>query len=100
MFSKNKFTLLLLALTLTACISTLYMPTENDAVKNNISLDTLQAGRLLYINSCGSCHNLYLPESYSYQEWLQIMNKMQSPAKIDNNQKNLINQYLNVHAKN
>jgi mono/diheme cytochrome c family protein len=75
------------------------MPTEIDATKYNISLDTLKTGRELYLKNCGSCHNLYLPTQYIKQDWLQIMDKMQKPAKIDNSQKVLIIKYLETSCK-
>jgi len=89
----------IIILVFSGCVVSLYMPTENDAKVFNTTLDTLKRGRELYINKCGSCHNLYLPSKYTKQEWQQIMDKMQKPAKIDNSQKELIKKYLETNAK-
>jgi hypothetical protein len=85
---------------LSGCVASLYVPTEIDAKVFNTTLDTLKTGRVLYINKCGGCHNLYLPAKYTKQEWHQIMDKMQKPAKIDNSQKELITKYIDTKAKN
>ncbi len=86
----------LILLGLFGCATVLYVPTEADAQSQSVSLDTLIAGRELYMNRCGSCHNLYLPTQYSKQEWTQILDKMQKPAKIDTTQKELIKKYINL----
>jgi mono/diheme cytochrome c family protein len=98
-FNKTKL-LIFIFISLTACVASLYMPTENDAKKYNISLDELQKGRKLYIRSCSSCHNLHLPSAYSNHEWWKHLNKMQQRAKIDDAQKELIAKYLETNAKN
>jgi mono/diheme cytochrome c family protein len=99
MYFKRIAISIIVVLFLVGCVSTLYIPTEIDAAKYNISLDTLKTGRELYLNNCGSCHNLYLPTQYVKQDWVQIMEKMQKPAKIDNSQKELINKYLETSCK-
>lgn len=63
------------------------------------SSDKLQQGRNLYIKNCGSCHNLYLPSTYTSREWKPILDKMQKPARIDDAQKALIATYLNTNCK-
>lgn len=84
---------------LIGCVASLYMPTEIDAKVFNTTLDTLKIGRELYINKCGSCHNLYLPSIYTKEEWQQIMDRMEKPAKINNLQKGLIKKYLEIKQK-
>jgi len=82
-----------------SCMSTLYIPSQKDALTLNISLEKLQQGRQLYINKCAGCHNLYLPSGYTSKEWAPIMDKMQSPGKIDDVEKELIMNYLNSGSK-
>lgn len=84
---------------LSSCVASLYVPTEIDAKVFNTTLAALKTGRELYINKCSGCHNLYLPASYRKQEWQQLMDKMQKPAKIDNSQKELIMKYIETKAK-
>ncbi len=55
--------------------SQLYVPTESN-VTANATLDELQQGRELFINNCGACHSLYIPESYAPSEWKNILNQM------------------------
>lgn len=96
---RNIVSAVILILGLSACASTLYLPTDQDAVVQNVSLNTLIRGRELYISTCGGCHNLYLPAKYTNQEWILIMGKMQEKTKIDDSQKELITRYLITSAK-
>ncbi len=96
---KNIYIVGIVILGFSGCVASLYVPTEIDAKVFNTTLDTLKTGRELYVNKCGGCHNLYLPARYTKQEWQQIMDKMQKPAKIDNSQKELINMYLKTSNK-
>jgi hypothetical protein len=96
---KRNAVFLILAAILVSCVSALYMPTQNDAVSRNTSLEKLQQGRSLYINKCASCHNLHLPSSYTGTEWAALLNKMQKRAKIDNVQKEQIAAYLETNSK-
>ena len=96
---KRNATLLILAAILVSCVSSLYMPTQNDAVIKNISLEKLQQGRSLFINNCASCHNLHLPSSYTSTEWTVLLKKMQKRAKIDDLQKEKIAAYLDTNCK-
>lgn len=96
---KRKLPALLLAVGLIGCASALYLPTQRDADAQHVSLAALQEGRTLYINNCGACHNLYLPSAYTAREWVPILNEMQQPAKITDEQKRLIAAYLGSGAK-
>jgi len=101
-FSRSlykKFGILLFISVLAGCVSGLYMPTVTDATRQNMPLKSLNAGRSLYVKSCGSCHNLYLPSRYTKREWNNIVDKMKERSKIDNKQVTLINQYLELSAK-
>jgi hypothetical protein len=91
------FTLLIL---LFKCAPALYLPSISDEYKSNISLDSLIKGRKLYINNCGACHNLYLPEKFTSREWSYNVERMQDRAKIDSVQKELIVSYLKIKSKN
>lgn len=72
-----------------ACQSKLYMPLKEDR-----NYTQLMSGRNLYIQRCGSCHNLYLPKDYTSEKWLAIIQQMQVRAKINEEEKSLITQYL------
>lgn len=86
-------------LCLVGCVSVLYIPTSNDAVSQNVPLQTLTKGRDLYVKNCGSCHNLYLPSRFTKSEWKKITEDMTERAKITNLQAEQIRQYLGVAAK-
>ena len=99
MNSKTKMLILLVAAGLISCVSALYIPTQKDALSQNISLEKLQQGRGLYMNKCASCHNLHLPSSFTSKAWAPILAKMQKRARIDDSQKELIAAYLETNCK-
>lgn len=86
---KIGFTLLIGCI-IYGCTTTLYMPASNDAVIQK----QLLSGRKLYVNHCGSCHNLHLPKEYNAATWKIQLDEMQQKAKINDDEKQLIYQYL------
>ncbi len=66
---------------LTTNTDSLYIPTATD-VTPTATLADLQAGRSVYINNCGRCHNLYSPDSYSASSWKTIVPGMASRAGL------------------
>ena len=66
----------------------MYVPVEGG---NSISL---KKGRELYVANCSSCHQLFAPNKYNEKEWLLNLDEMQPKAKISNEQKKLIFDYL------
>ena len=96
---KNIAAIIVIALFISGCMSSLYMPTNNDALKYNTSINDLMKGRELYVKSCSSCHNLHLPSEYTKERWMKSLNKMQKRAKIDDTKKDLIAKYLLTNCK-
>ena len=58
------------------------------------TLAELQAGRKIYISKCGGCHNLYLPEKYTKQEWSRQIDEMKEEAPLDSAERDLVLKYL------
>jgi hypothetical protein len=81
------------------CGSALYVPSAGDQHRTGIMLDSLAEGRKLYVDHCGSCHNLYLPERYKAAEWEKNVDEMQEKGKISDNQKTKILYYLKTGSK-
>ena len=73
-----------------SCSRQLYMPSSSDEAKQA----GLLKGRKLYVNHCGSCHNLHLPKEYNADQWKKNVDEMQEKAKITNKEKQLILQFL------
>ena len=86
-------------LLLSACSPTLYIPTALDAGRTGISTDSLMIGRKLYVNHCGSCHNLHLPEQYTRTHWEAEIYFMKRKAKLTENEARLITQFVTAHSK-
>jgi hypothetical protein len=59
-----------------------------------VTLEQLEDGRTLYVNKCAGCHNLRLPESRSAEAWPSILDRMQIKAKLTDDQKTHILQYI------
>jgi len=91
--------ILLVAVLFCACNPALYLPTITDASRTGISTDSLMIGRTLYINHCGSCHNLHLPEQYTRAHWEKEIPDMQRKAKISDNETKLITSFVLARSK-
>ena len=91
--SEIKIVALVLLLVLCSCSSPLYMPSKNN-VANTADIEELKSGRKIYVNKCGSCHTLRLPEKFTRTQWTEAMVKMQKKAKISDEEKQLILNYL------
>jgi hypothetical protein len=76
-----------------SCTPALYQPLPEHATAGTTH-EQLIEGRKLYVNSCGSCHTLYLPEMYPESVWRHNLDEMQERSKIDDHQKALILTYL------
>jgi mono/diheme cytochrome c family protein len=93
--SKNTIAILSLFVfaVVLSCSTALYVPTAGDETVS-ASLVEMQAGRKLYVQKCGSCHSLFLPEKYNKQQWEHFLNEMQQKASINNDEKEQILKYL------
>ncbi len=78
---------------LLACSTSLYVPTENTLYSKE-TVGALQQGRKIYINKCGNCHTLYLPEKYNTSQWRTQTERMAKKAKLNPWEKELILRYL------
>ncbi|NVO21661.1 MAG: hypothetical protein HXX13_18320 [Bacteroidetes bacterium] len=76
-----------------ATSSALYVPSASD-VTNSATLADLQAGRTLYINHCGDCHELYLPESFSATQWRSILPNMTPRTNLTSAEVSLVTKYV------
>jgi len=102
MLSKKNTVIICLAFVLTgliiACGTALYIPTESQ-VTSGVNIKDLLDGRALYINKCGNCHSLILPEKHTTKDWNIWVNKMEPKVKITPREKELILGYLTKGLK-
>lgn len=75
---------------LSGCAPVFYHPSVADAEKQK----QLQSGREIYLNKCGTCHNLHLPSEYNSEQWKANLDFMQPKAKITDDERNAVFQYL------
>lgn len=82
-----------LLITIAGCSAALYVPTEEDASGTETRAELLQ-GRSLYVEKCGSCHGLHLPEHFSPASWEESLGEMRPRARITESDSTLILRYL------
>lgn len=76
---------------LLSCSTQLYIPVQS---VSTVPLEDLKKGREAYVNNCAGCHQLHLPNKYNSKEWITNLDKMQRRAKITDEEKQLIYQYV------
>ncbi|NHN27924.1 cytochrome c [Flavobacterium jejuense] len=54
----------------------------------------LAQGKVLYENNCGKCHTLHSADKYSKEQWSPIVLRMQKKARVNDEQRELIYNYL------
>ncbi len=57
------------------------------------------SGEVLYKKKCGSCHELYKPESFTAGEWTKHIQHMNSISGLNKKQTLLILEYLKENSK-
>jgi hypothetical protein len=96
--NKSAFLFIISVIFIFSCGTALYLPsTEN--VLPNTNIEDLQKGRKLYINNCGSCHSLILPDKYNTEQWQFWVSKMEPKTKINSEDSELILKYLTKGKK-
>jgi hypothetical protein len=65
-----------------------------DASRANFQLADLQSGRTLLIRKCGGCHRVPMPSDETAPEWPAKLMAMSDRAKLDEQQRHLIEAYL------
>ena len=88
---KKQITIVIISSLFISCASQLYIPTESI---NSVSVENLKEGRELYVKNCSSCHQLYMPNQYDAVTWKHNLDEMQARAKITDDQKKLVYDYL------
>lgn len=57
-------------------------------------------GKDLYVSKCTACHKAYEPELHTKDEWQKILDEMGSKAKLTNDEKTIILNYLSERQYN
>lgn len=56
--------------------------------------DKLVQGKTIFENSCGRCHDLPEPTAFTSVQWVGIMNSMAPKAKLNDEQHQLVYDYV------
>lgn len=70
------------------CAAALVQPTVADVHWSEsrwpgTTLEELQKGRALYVQTCAGCHTLHRPEAYPPEEWPDILKEMEEEMDED-----------------
>ncbi len=76
-----------------ACSTALYLPKESTRISKE-DLREMQKGRVAYINKCGSCHSLFLPEKYTPGQWKAQVERMATKAHLTSLEEEEILKYV------
>ncbi|WP_292009616.1 cytochrome c [Chryseobacterium sp.] len=60
----------------------------------NTSAEKLAQGKTIFDNSCGRCHDLPEPTAHTPVQWVGIMNAMAPKAKLNDEQHQLVYDYI------
>ena len=89
---------LLAVVLMLGCSTTKKVVVAQPETKTVMSQTALQ-GQTLYENNCKRCHRLYNASEFTAARWPSILDSMQKKAKITDQQKELISEYLAVNSK-
>lgn len=64
------------------------------ANESHTSEEKLVQGKTIYENSCGKCHELPNPTDHTSVQWVGIMNSMAPKAKLNDEQHQLVYDYV------
>lgn len=56
--------------------------------------DDVAAARKLYVTKCARCHEFYDPTKYDDAKWSEWMSKMKRKARLNDDQYNKLDSYL------
>ena len=59
----------------------------------------IEAGHTVYTSSCGRCHKLYDPGTYTAESWEPIVNRMAPKARLSEEQTTQVKAYVKANAK-
>jgi hypothetical protein len=82
------------AIVLAGCIGGPPPVTQADAIRANLALGDLDQGRTLLVGKCSGCHAAPLPDAQPIARWPRELDDMGRRAKLDAQQRKLIEQYL------
>ena len=89
---------LLAVVLMLGCSTTKKVAVVQPETKTVLSETALQ-GQTLYENNCKRCHRLYNASEFTAARWPSILDSMQKKAKITDQQKELISEYLAINSK-
>ena len=69
-------------------------PKTTGAGTKMITAEYLAQGKVVFDNSCGKCHDLPNPTDHNVQDWVGIMNSMAPKAKLNEEQHQMVYDYI------
>ncbi|RQP07686.1 MAG: hypothetical protein EAS48_11020 [Chryseobacterium sp.] len=94
----KKITLILVAAVALASCESRQKAIAGTPTTGKLNTRQMAAAKSLYENSCGKCHVLHAPSEYTAEKWKSIIDWMAPRAKLDEQQKQQVFQYVSAHA--
>jgi cytochrome c5 len=100
---KKLMTISLLSLIVFACSK----KTASTVAKTEVSVKTESAtvsnaqylaGKVVYEAKCGKCHKLHSPDRGNMEQWTKWIGRMAPKAKLTEEEKQLVTDYVSVNA--
>ena len=93
-----------LAVLLGACVAPIPHPTTLDERRARerwpeASVESLEAGRRLYVFRCSGCHRLHAPRDRQPEDWPDTLDDMVREARVTPAERQLIEQFLVTAAQ-
>jgi hypothetical protein len=90
---------LVLAVLLAGCAAPLPHPSARDAALASArwpgaSLESLEAGRRLFVFRCTGCHRLHRPQERAPEAWPEVLDDMEKQVHVSREERRLIEQFL------
>lgn len=86
----------ILGLFFVACTAKKAVVVEEVVDMTNFTPELVQ-GKTIYEAKCGKCHDLPRPAAYTKDKWTPIMNSMAKKAKISDEDRELVYNYVTMN---
>ena len=73
--------------------------TEAPGEAGKLNMAYLNAGQKVYESSCGKCHDLKKPDTYTQERWVGLVNWMAPKAKVTDEEKAKVLADVRMNAK-
>ena len=99
---KKLVTIVILSFFIFACSHKTASTTSGTALKTSsatVTQEQFMEGKMVFEANCAKCHKLRNPASHTKEQWVKWLDKMAPKAKLTDEQKAQVYNYVSVNAK-